>query len=169
MRAFIPVKRSERLPGKHFLKLGDRRIIDIVFHKVNSVTDARIVSTFPVDLPSILDNSKNIMQLLHSLSRNYDEFMLIAGDMPFFTVDDLMLLLDSYRGRTVIPKHKNGKIEPLFAIYSGTIEMGTSLTSMVNKNTQWIDASKFSDYAFLNINTMNDYQNALLMMKKYIK
>lgn len=166
LKAFIAVKRSERLPGKHFLKLGTKRIIDIVYEKVCAFADTTVVSTFPIDLHHILDQSGNIMELLSSLSSKNEEFMLVAGDMPFFSSGDVEILLKHYRGRTVIPKHEDGRIEPMFAIYHGYLEAGRSLSDMVMNGAEWVDASLFSRNAFFNINTIEDYLRAQKIFEK---
>jgi molybdopterin-guanine dinucleotide biosynthesis protein A len=70
----------------------------------------------------VLDNSENIMQLLHVLSLANKTFMIVAGDMPFFTLEDLDVLLSRFMGKSIIPVHKDGKMEPLFAIYSDSLE-----------------------------------------------
>jgi molybdopterin-guanine dinucleotide biosynthesis protein A len=75
-------------------------------------------------------------------------------------------LLDGFQGRSIVPRHHDGKIEPLFAIYSGKLKPEHSLIDMIARmNPVYIDASKFSKYAFFNINTEVDYTTALEIEK----
>ncbi|MGC8515447.1 MAG: molybdenum cofactor guanylyltransferase [Thermoplasmata archaeon] len=170
MIAYIPVKASERLPGKHMMKICGRSMLDIVREKLGKIGEVVILSKIDLPFPYEQDNSKNIMQLVHDLSLQNDSFMLVAGDMPFFTLEDMSILLSHFSGKSVMPVHKDGKMEPLFAIYSGRLETGSNLRVMLRKSGfAGVDAGLFSKNAFFNVNTQSDLSKANEICKNQIQ
>ncbi|MCL5881634.1 MAG: hypothetical protein M1592_03510 [Candidatus Thermoplasmatota archaeon] len=168
--AIVPVKLSQRLPGKHMLKIGGTSILESVVKRISTVMEVEVYSKIDISFPHLPDSSSNIMELVSGLSERYGTFMLVGGDMPFFTVSDVRKMLDGFHGRSIVPRHHDGKIEPLFAIYSGKLKPEHSLIVMIARmNPVYIDASKFSKYAFFNINTEVDYEQALEIMKKMVE
>lgn len=160
--AVVPVKLSTRLPGKHFLKLGSKPILEIIVEKLKTVAEVSIYSKVHLDFPHELELSPDIMHLVSLLSQKFNAFILVAGDMPFFTVEDLEILIRSFSGRTVVPRDSDGSLQPLFAIYSGKMSPGRNLAEMISSaNHQYIDSSIFSKYAFFNVNTHEDYIKAI--------
>lgn len=167
MIAIIPVKLSERLPGKHLLKIGDKTIIEQVYHKVSSVFDTHVYSKVPLPVPYVKDNSENIMDLVYSLRLKYGTFALIGGDMAFFTEADLKVLLDGYKSGPVVPSDGKGDYEPMFSIYAGTPSRTSNLRgALITENTVFLPRSLFSRHAFFNINTRKDYEEALKIFEK---
>src|SRR5579875_2086261 len=162
MIGVIPVKASVRLPGKHLMTVCGERIIEIILRKVSSVFEPLIYSKIDIPFEYIQDNSDSIIDLVVKLSRQFPEgFALIASAMPFFTEKDLRLLLSEFNGLTTVPKHSDGKLEPLLAIYRGRIQKSPSLhQSILNSAHHTIPAEKFSPYAFFNINTEDDLELA---------
>ena len=161
MIAYIPVKASERLPGKHLMKICGRPMLDIVREKLSEFGKVVILSKIDLPFDYEQDDSEDIMQLVHNLSLKNDAFMLIAGDMPFFTLGDLNTLLSHFSGKSTMPVHKDGKMEPLFAIYSGKMEIGSNLRVMLRRSGFiGIDAGLFSKNAFFNVNTQSDLSKA---------
>lgn len=153
---------SQRLPGKHLLKIGSKTLIETVTERLSSLCNVEVYSRIDLPVPHVKDSSENIMQLLSSLSKLYGKFILVGGDMPLFEVEDILTLISNFKGVTTVPRHLNGQLEPLFAIYSGTLEPGRNLESMIlSAGARFIDAGLFSPLAFFNINTMDDYKKAL--------
>ena len=170
MIAIIPVKLSERLPGKHLMKIGDKAIIEHVFEKVSKVFETYIYSKVELPLPFIHDDSSNILDLVYSLRTKYGSFALIGGDMIFFTVEDLTTLLKSFKWGPVVPSDGDGDYEPMFSIYAGKPEPTRNLReALISKNTVYISRSKFSGLAFFNINTKDDFEKALIIFEKQKK
>ncbi len=162
MIAIIPVKLSERLPGKHLMKIGGKAIIEHVHDKVSKVFETFIYSKVELPLPFISDNSPNIMSLIYNLSKNYGSFALIGGDMPFFTVEDLNTLKAAYNGHPVVPSDGEGDYEPMFSIYAGEPEPTKNLReALLTDNTVYIPRKSFSQNAFFNINTKGDFDQAV--------
>ncbi|MEM0156775.1 MAG: NTP transferase domain-containing protein [Thermoplasmataceae archaeon] len=161
MLGIIPVKMSERLPGKHLLKIGGTTLLESVVNRVSAVMEVQVYSRVSIPIPYVPDSSSNIMELVSELTVKYGAFMLVGGDMPFFTLGDLKKLLDNYSGRAAVPRHPDGRIEPMFAIYSGKLKPQKNLIAMIHAmKPVYIDAAEFSRYAFFNINTEEDYRNA---------
>ena len=162
MIAVIPVKLSVRLPGKHFLKFGNETMIERIYRKVSSVTETVIYSKIDLPVPYVVDDSHDIMHLVNALKAKYNEFALIGGDMPFFTVDDLRKLLSGYNGTPVTPVDSDGNIEPLFSIYrGGTVKAKNLREALVTSDTKFIPKEQFSSMAFFNVNTVEEYVSAL--------
>ena len=166
MLAIIPVKLSERLPGKHLMRLGDLSIIELVYKKVSEVFETVVYSKIDLPVPYIKDESENIMELVYSLRLKYGTFALIGGDMVFFTKEDLRLLYSSFKNAPVTPRGEDGSIEPMFSIYSGEARRTKNLReALLTDKTVYLDKSKFSSYAFFNINTIEDYRFAESLLK----
>lgn len=162
MIAIIPVKLSVRLPGKHLMKIGEKTIIEHVYQKVSKVFETYIYSKIDLPLPFIHDKSENIMDLVFNLKKRYGTFAMIGGDMVFFNENDLKILKESYRGGPVVPGDGYEDYEPMFSIYSGEPKLTRNLReALTGETTVYIPKSKFSKYAFYNINTSEDYRNAI--------
>lgn len=162
MIAIIPVKLSERLPGKHLLNVDGKAIIEHVLEKVSGVFETYIYSKMDIPLPHIHDDSANIMDLVYRLRKKYGTFALIGGDMLFFTREDLLTLRNAYSGYPVVPSDGEGDYEPMFSIYAGDPRPTRNLReALITENTTYIPRSSFSRYAFFNINTKTDYDYAL--------
>lgn len=161
MIAIIPVKLSERLPGKHLMEIGGKAIIEHVYEKVSRVFETYIYSKVDLPLPYIRDNSENIMELVFSLRKKYGSFALIGGDMLFFTEHDLAVLKSAFNGYPVVPGNGEHDCEPMFSIYAGDPVPTRNLReALAGKNTVYIPREIFSKYAFFNINTREDYEKA---------
>ncbi len=162
MIGIIPVKKPARLENKHLLKLGNYSILKIIYDEVSSVMETVIYSKIDLSLPYVPDRSDNIIDLVLNLSAKYHEFFLIGGDMPFFTIDDLQLMMGKFSGKILVPIHSDHSFEPLFCIYSGDLKKGKSLREVIlQADYIGLRDSLFSKYAFFNVNTEEDYQRAI--------
>lgn len=165
--SYIPVKASERLPGKHMMELCGRPMIEIIRSRLRQLGEVIIESRIDLPMPCERDDSASIMHLIGELSTRNQAFMLVAGDMPFFTSEDVRLLVSRFAGKITVPVHEDGKMEPLFAIYSGRIEPGKSMHSMISgAGFDAVDAGSFSEFAFFNVNTQSEYVKATELCKK---
>jgi len=165
MIGIIPVKEPVRLKHKHLLELGNKTILEIVYEKVSSIMDAVIYSKIDLPFKYVTDESENIVDLVKLLSRTHESFFLIGGDMPFFTVGDIKIMMNNFHGQTLVPVHEDHSIEPLFCIYSGVMKDGRNLTEMIRGSIhKEIPSSCFSRDAFFNVNTPEDYEKAKSML-----
>ena len=161
MIAIIPVKLSERLPGKHLMKIGEKAIIEHVYEKVSRVFETYVYSKVDLPIPFVRDDSENIMELVYSLRKKYGSFALIGGDMIFFTEDDMRRLKGAFKGAPVVPSDSGGDYEPMFSIYAGDPEPTRNLReALITGKTVYIPKKEFSKFAFFNINTKEDYEKA---------
>lgn len=167
MIAVIPVKLSVRLPGKHFLKFGNETMIERIYRKVSSVTETVVYSKIDLPVPYMIDDSQDIMHLVIDLKAKYEGFVLIGGDMPFFTEDDVRKLLSSYNGTPVTPIDSDGNIEPLFSIYRGGLLKAKNMReALLTSDTKFIPKEQFSSLAFFNVNTFDEYLLALRILEE---
>lgn len=176
--AVIPVGNSKRLTNKHFLKLGEDQIIEIIVSKLyNSNLFEKIViySTKPI----YIENSETIIDyeekgpmyvLWNSLKIFNDNIFMIGGDMPFIEIESLKRFFVYPKQLSVIPKWKNGYLEPLHSLYSKfclNYEFKNSFHEFIEGIPKvFLSAESFSEYEFFNINTQDDY---LLAKKIYSK
>lgn len=170
MKAIIPVKLSQRLPGKHLLPFGDSTVIEEVYRKTSGVFETLVYSKIELPVPYIKDDSENIMELVYRLRQEYQNFALIGGDMVFFTLDDLNLLKSSFSGSPVVPRGDDGSVEPMFSIYAGSGALTRNLReALLSPDTVFVQKERFSKNAFFNINTWGDYQVAKSMREEQQK
>lgn len=163
----IPVKMSERLPFKHFLTLGGISLLEIAISKAKKFGNPVVLSRIPLPVPFTLDRSSNILDLMNSLCKEGQSFMLMAPDMPFITDSDIALLLEESGGDTLIPITPDGVMEALFAFYSGRINFeGNLFSALKDAHVRTISTKKFSDLAFFNINTPEDYSEAVRLHQR---
>lgn len=167
MKAIIPVKLSQRLPGKHLLPFNGSTVIEEVYRKTSKVFDTFVYSKVDLPVPFVRDDSENIMELVYRLREEYGTFALIGGDMVFFTVDDLKLLESSFSGGPVVPRGEDGSIEPMFSIYTGKGVLTKNLRdALIHPDTVYVDKEKFSKLCFYNVNTNEEYDKAKKILKK---
>ena len=163
----IPVKMSERLPFKHFLTLGGVSLLETAISKAKKFGNPAVLSRIPLPVPFTMDRSSNILDLMNSLCKEGQSFMLMAPDMPFITDSDIALLLEESGGDTLIPITPDGIMEPLFAFYSGRMHFeGNLFSALKDAHARTICTKKFSDLAFFNINTPEDYSEAVRLHQR---
>ncbi|MBA2862816.1 molybdenum cofactor guanylyltransferase [Methanococcus maripaludis] len=108
---------------------------------------------------------------------------LVPCDMPFITEESIVNILDCIKeaelngNDCIVPKHKNGFIEPLFSLYhiSSVNVLGTIVEEMLEKNRSfpirrlidelnplYVDAEKIDESCniFINLNTLAELENA---------
>lgn len=167
MLAIIPVKMSDRLPGKHLLPFNGRTIIEEVVDKVSTVFETLVYSRIDIPISHIRDSSENIMELVFILKHEYGDFALVGGDMVFFKFEDLQLLKSHFKGSPVVPADSEGNLEPMFSIYSGEPRKTNNLREALKyPQTVYVPREKFSEDAFFNINTKKDYDLALIKLNE---
>ncbi len=170
MIGIIPVKEPVRLPHKHLLELNGLSLLEIVYSRLSSVMSTVIYSKIDIPLPYTKDISDNIVELVLHLSSIYDSFFMVGGDMPLFTVADIKTMIQYFNGITLVPVHADHNIEPLFCIYSGTLHSGKSLKEVIYESRHdEISSNLFSEFAFFNINTPEDYEKAKSIYSTIVK
>ena len=166
MRVVIPVKMSERLPFKHFLTLGGVSLLELAIRKAEKVGDPLVLSSMPLPVQYVHDSSRNIVELMNILCEDGQPFILLAPDMPFITESDMELLIRESDGHTLVPISPDGTMEPLFAFYSGKLHFEGNLHSgLISAHVSTINTERFSELAFFNVNTPEDYWEAVLLFR----
>ncbi|WP_393971518.1 molybdenum cofactor guanylyltransferase [Oxyplasma meridianum] len=176
MKATVFVKMSERFPGKHRFLVRGKQIIDYelekirlsgCFNEVIVISKDRYLTTKNARIINDTTNGTLINSLLFALEEEMD-FMAFAGDMPLVSPEFIRKMCEVYNGRPVVPRWKNGKIEPMMAIYNRTIvqDLKTYINSgkkslrefILNSDFETIDIpqTKEMEYCFFNVNYPED-------------
>lgn len=163
LNTVIPVKYSERLPYKHFLKLGGKSLLEIARDKALEFGNCTIYSRIDLPIPFLPDTGESIIHLMNRLTTEIvGSFLILGPDMPFIKKSDIDTLVKMSEGRSIIPVHKDGQYEPMFAIYEHGMKFDKSLfESFRLNNVRTVSTDRFSSGAFFNINTPEDYLMAL--------
>ncbi len=171
--AVIPVGESKRLEGKHFLEIDGKNILNFLGERVvssNLFNKVYFYSTKKIPLnwgEMIVDENKSgvLYVLTRSMNVINDDIFFIGGDMPFFDKFSALKILEKFKENSVIPKWKNGYIEPLFSLYHRSLKsLGIKKGSMVDFinaiDKEFINAEYLNTTTFFNINSIVDYQIA---------
>ncbi|MFP3255927.1 MAG: hypothetical protein RXP30_05820 [Thermoplasmata archaeon] len=170
--ALVPVGKSKRLENKHFLDYCGKRIIDsVVDNLINSGLFSKIVIysyfEFNIDRAEIIIDKKlqGVLPLIIDAMERYSEnIFVLGGDMPLATYFSPLL---SYPEQlSVIPRWKNGYIEPLHSLYSisslNYYSGERALHDFIEKIPRvYYPAEKMPEYSFYNINTREDYSSLI--------
>ncbi|MFN3966635.1 MAG: molybdenum cofactor guanylyltransferase [Endomicrobiia bacterium] len=172
--------------NKAFLKIIGMEIIEIIVDKFKDIFEEIIVVTNSTEeyqhlevklVKDIIPNKDSLGGLYSGLVNSKNQYnFVVACDMPFVNVELIKFMKSNYNSfDVVVPKLKNG-YEPLHAIYSKNC-IGPVKKQIERNNLKIIDF--FSEVrvkeitedtirqfdpqllSFFNINTEDDYQQAL--------
>lgn len=173
VNAIVLVGISKRLENKHFLKLGELSLIEYVIQNIKSfnIFDTIYVSTIKdLDIEGTVTVKDTICSgplggIYSALKTSKNPSFVLGGDMPFIKKEAVEFIITKFKGISLIPRWKNGYIEPLHALYSIShfpdIELSRSLHEMVSKiDKTYIPAEYFDPVTFFNINTASDLKFA---------
>lgn len=184
MKAVIFVKMSERFPGKHRILVRGKQIIDYELERIRLsgcfdelvvLSKDRYLATKNARIINDTSEGTLINSLLFALEEEV-EFMAFAGDMPLVSPDFIMKMCHVYNGNPLVPKWKDGRIEPMMAIYNSSLilDLKNYINSgkkslrefILNSGFMNIDIPQNSEMekSFLNVN----YPDDLLEMEKLI-
>ncbi len=168
--AVVPVGNARRLNDKHFLDFCGKRIIDVVVENLtmsgffSKVVIYTVKKFHVLNAEIVMDNwNRGVLPvLIDSLKRYRENVFLLGGDMPLANKESFSKLIVYPESLSVIPKWKNGYIEPLHSLYS------VSALNFFNNNVSMHDfiknipkvfvrAEEIDKNAFFNVNTMEDY------------
>lgn len=170
--ALIPIGNSRRLKGKHFLKLGDKRIIDHIVEKLylsNLFEKIVVYSVKEIEIKNAIilidyEEKGALNVLIKTLNEFNSNVFLLAGDLPFFSIEHVKRMMVYPDQLSIIPKWSNGYLEPMHALYSISAkyyEEKASFHEFIEQIPKlFIPAESFPSYEFFNINTLKDYQQA---------
>ncbi len=173
VKIVLMVGKSKRLPGKHFIEvLPGKRLIDIVVNNLQKTNmEVFIYSKIPfkINVPLIMDEQSWILPSVINLIKEIDDDLFIfGGDMPFISRFAIKKILENAENKNaVIPRWKNGFVEPLRSFYRKEI-VGCLETALNKKkgslheaifecdNVKYIPAEELPEETFFNVNTYND-------------
>lgn len=167
-------KSSRMGTNKALLRVGGTRLIDRAIHLLEPIcNEILVMSNLPlpdIKYPIIADEHKNIgpiagiqAGLAHSKS---DKNVVLACDMPNIKQSFLHALLDVPMNtyQAIIPRHKDGHLEPLMGIYHKSLlsefeqQIGDGQYKLISRFSEYkIYYVPIEDEAiFKNLNTPGD-------------
>ena len=176
--------KSSRMGEDKGLKIfNGKYLVQIVIEQMQMVFNQVVIVSNNLDyqqfgLEVIEDEVKNIgpaggiyTALQHSKT---DKNFIISCDMPFVTAEAITFVLKSSENAEITLPAMNGKLEPLFGVYSkkclpkwkalidnDCIKLQNMITNF-NLKIMGVSAQvNFSEKIFRNLNTPNEFKNAL--------
>ncbi|MEM2750220.1 MAG: molybdenum cofactor guanylyltransferase [Nitrososphaerales archaeon] len=139
-----------------------------------------VIDSFPIQSP--------VVGIYSGLSKTSADYAFIVScDMPFVNSNIVKFLFDEAIGfDAAIPKWPNGLIEPLHAVYKVETALiaakeACEYNEMRNtdiikrlKKVNYISTNKLKEFdyelhTFFNINTLDDFKNAVEILKRKVK
>ncbi len=173
LTAVILVGRSKRFPNKHFSSVGNKRLIDIVLENLKRLGFEVIIYSkypFPISAPLILDEDSWLLPSLISLLKKLNrEVFIFGGDMPLIQREAVEKMMGYLNHSVVVPRWKNGYLEPLHAYYTPAIVSAferelrgdnPSLHGAIERcgDVHYIPAEEMPPLTFFNVNTPQDLE-----------
>ncbi len=163
---------------KAFLKLNDKKFIDIIMEALKDYEDIIVSCNNLKDyeyltprVTLIEDEIKDIgpMGGIYSCLKKckYNKCLFVAADMPFINKNIIDILTNCEFSEEALVPIVNGKIEPLVAVYDKKI--AHIIEELIDNddfkirnllkliNVKYIDVT--DDKAFINVNTKEEYEN----------
>lgn len=161
--------------GKYLVQIVIEQM-QAVFHQLVIVSNNSDYQQFGLEV--IEDEIKNIgpaggiyTALKHSKT---DKNFIISCDMPFITAEAITFVLKNSENAEIALPVRNGQLEPLFGVYSKNclpkwktlidedcIKLQKMATHFDLKLIHFSDDFNFSEKLFENLNTPNEFKNAL--------
>ncbi len=176
--AIVLVGVSRRLENKHFLNFGSMSLIEHVIQNLKSfnIFDTIYLSTIR-DLhvegavtvkDAICAGPLGGIYSAMQMARN--PAFVFGGDMPFVKKEAVQFMISKFDDRSVIPRWKNGYIEPLHSLYYITsfpdLDLSSSIHELISRiDRSYIPAEHFDPITFFNINTASDLEYAGQIIK----
>lgn len=168
-------KSSRMGEDKTKLKINDLSLLENSINQLSPLFDKILISSNKSDelsylnLPIIKDKADEhgpLMGIYSSLMESETQKnFIIACDVPEIDINLIYRLLSlSEEADIVIPRHSDGMIEPLFAIYDKSVLIAISETLKTSRQIRAIFDKVRVYYLdtepnFFNINTIEDYKN----------
>ena len=150
--------------------------MQLVFNQLVIVSNNSDYQQFGLEV--IEDEVKNIgpaggiyTALQHSKT---DKNFIVSCDMPFITAEAIAFMLKNSNDLEIMLPERNGQLEPLFGVYSkkclpkwktlidnDCIKLQNMVTNFDLKMIDVSEYNSFSEKLFQNLNTPNEFKNAL--------
>lgn len=184
MKAVVFVKMSERFPGKHRIVVKGKQIIDYELERIERsgcfedlivLSKDKFLTTKNARIMNDQTEGTLVDSMLFALEQE-SEFMAFAGDMPLVSPEFIRDMCSLYHGKPIVPRWKNGKLEPMMAIYNESLIPGLKSYIKSGKKSlkdfiltsdflkMEIPDGKYMENSFLNIN----YPDELLNLEKML-
>lgn len=163
MKAYVMVGISKRLLNKHFVKIGGKRMIDMVIDNLRDIGLEVIVYSkiyFETEVELIRDGGEWILpSFTNIIDMIQDRAFIFGGDMPLIK-REAVEMIKGYRGESVIPRWETGYMEPLHGLYHKDFDVDKKAKSLheaiKNGDAEFIPAEILPTETFFNINTRED-------------
>ncbi len=171
--AVVLVGNSHRFPKKHLKYVGKRRLIDLVVKNLKNIGFDVVVYSkyeFSISVPIIIDEEPWILpSLVYLLKKIAKGIFIFGGDMPLIQREAVKKMMPHLSHAVVVPKWKNGYLEPLHAYYTPKIislleevmvSEKPSLHSAIRKcrDAYYLEAENMPKLTFFNVNTPEDFE-----------
>ncbi|MBD6955630.1 MAG: molybdenum cofactor guanylyltransferase [Thermoplasmata archaeon] len=169
--ALVPVGNSKRLKNKHFLDFCGKRIIDAVIDNLEETgAFSRIIVYSHADIrvknAEVIRDERleGVLPLIFDAIRRYGEnVFVLGGDMPLANRSSILPLLSYPEQLSVVPRWRNGYMEPLHSLYSTSCinyePEGRSINRFIERIPRiYFPAEDLPPNAFFNVNTQEDYE-----------
>ncbi|MEM0163001.1 MAG: molybdenum cofactor guanylyltransferase [Thermoplasmata archaeon] len=176
--AIVLVGVSKRLENKHLLNFGSLSLIEYVIQNIKSfnIFDTIYLSTIrDLHIEGVVTVKDTLCSgplggIYSAMQMTTNPAFVFGGDMPFIKKEAVQFMISKFDGRTVIPRWKNGYIEPLHALYFipifPKIDLSSSLHELLSKiDKSYISAEYLDPITFFNINTASDFEYAAQINK----
>jgi len=180
LTAVVLVGKSKRFPNKHLRYIGGKRLIDLVVENLKNIGfDVLVYSKypFPISAPLILDEHDWLLPSLISLIKKLRRGIFVfGGDMPLVQMEAVERMISHLNHTIVVPRWKNGYLEPLHAYYTPKIipafeeEMTSKNPSLHGaikrcRDVHYIPAEELPSLTFFNVNTPQDFAHLKELLK----
>jgi molybdopterin-guanine dinucleotide biosynthesis protein A len=126
MIAVIFVKKSERFPDKHSIRIGGTGMTEGIHRKLTAsgmFQDILILSKDPdlrTEHGKIIRDPTNgtILDSVSYAVRKFGDIFAFGGDMPFLCTDFISSMISQFNGRTMCPISPGGIRQTLHCIYA---------------------------------------------------
>jgi len=179
--AVVMVGHSGRFPKKHLASVQEGvRLIDVTVENLRRIGFQVIVYSkyrFPISVPLLLDEEKWILPSIITLLRKMNQGIFIfGGDMPLIKREAVEKMMPYLSHAVVVPRWKNGYLEPLHAYYTPKIipvfekvlnEEKPSLHRAIEacRDVYYVPAEKMPEQTFFNVNTPEDLNSLRELIK----
>ncbi len=176
-RAYLLLGHARRLPGKFYLPVGGRSVLDREVQLLRRLRlRVELVAVEPPTNPSVPVVADQYDRgplggLATAVERTSGPFLLLAADLPGLDPRAVRAVLDAFDGRCTIPRDRSGTPQVLHAVYAGLrpadlagpLRRGEGLQSVVRRldrrgRVRWVDGRAFRPDTFRDIDTPEDYR-----------
>lgn len=176
-------KSSRMGTNKALIELSGKKLIEIIYEKIRySVLEVLIISNSPEDYKNLgLKVFKDIYPGLGPLSgihsglfnSNTEKNFIISCDLPLISKDAVEYITNYKSNKDAVIYKKGNRLQYLCGVYKKSclsalnislISRELKVQEFINKiDAEILDADRFSEEIFFNLNNKEDYENLIKM------